>query len=138
VLASVLGGVVAGSALQRRAAIAVAMLAAATGMLLTVVPMVPETIPVAVTFGLLAILSAARGSAVPAPGARAGALTGRVSGARRPASAQGCRHAATLCHSRARAAAVESPGSPTNERAVAKAVRRGPGLSGASACAHRR
>ena len=55
VLGSVLGGVVAGSPLQRRAAVAVAVLGAATGMLLTVVPMVPETIPVAVTFGLLAI-----------------------------------------------------------------------------------
>jgi hypothetical protein len=44
-----------GALVGRRAAVAVAVLAAATGMLLTVVPMAPETIPVAVTFGLLAI-----------------------------------------------------------------------------------
>jgi hypothetical protein len=55
VLASVLGGAVAGSALQRRATIAVALLAGSTGMFLTVVPTVPETVPIAVTFGLLAI-----------------------------------------------------------------------------------
>jgi hypothetical protein len=77
VLASVLGGVVAGSALQRRAAVAVALLAASTGMLLTVVPMVPETVPTAVTFGLLAIWRRA-------PLSRAGRSQARAAGARAP------------------------------------------------------
>ena len=55
VLASVLGGVVAGSEQQRRAALTLAVLAGSTGMLLAVVPIVPETVPIAMTFGLLAV-----------------------------------------------------------------------------------
>jgi hypothetical protein len=62
VLASVLGGTVAGSGWQRRAALTLALLAGSTGLLLAVVPMVPETVPIAMTFGVLAV---ARRAALP-------------------------------------------------------------------------
>jgi hypothetical protein len=52
VLAGVLGGFVAGLRVQRRAALA---LATAVDMLLPLVRFVPATVPIALTFGLLAI-----------------------------------------------------------------------------------
>jgi hypothetical protein len=49
VLAAVLGGAVAGTPVQRRAAATMTLLAAATGMCLAVVSIVPSTVPVALT-----------------------------------------------------------------------------------------
>jgi hypothetical protein len=53
VLAAVLGGFVAGHALQRRAALTLTLLAAASGMLLAVVDPIPATVPITLTFVLL-------------------------------------------------------------------------------------
>ena len=55
VSAGVLGGFVAGGPFPRRAALALTALAAASGMLLAVIDMVPSTPPVAATFVLVAI-----------------------------------------------------------------------------------
>ena len=55
VSAGVLGGFVAGQSFQRRAALALTLLAAASGMLLAVIDLVPSTPPVAATFVLVAI-----------------------------------------------------------------------------------
>jgi hypothetical protein len=52
-LAAVLGGIVAGHAIQRRAAVLVTMLAAGYGMLLPVVDPLPATVPVALAVILL-------------------------------------------------------------------------------------
>jgi hypothetical protein len=49
VLAAVLGGAVAGTPMQRRAAVTLAVLAGVWGMLLAVLPIVPATVPVALT-----------------------------------------------------------------------------------------
>jgi hypothetical protein len=50
VLAAVVGGFVAGLPLQRRAAMTLTLLAAASGMLLPAIHIVPETVPIALTF----------------------------------------------------------------------------------------
>lgn len=50
VLAGVVGGLLAGRPLQRRAAATLTLLATAAGMLLPVIHMVPSTIPIALTF----------------------------------------------------------------------------------------
>jgi hypothetical protein len=55
VLAGVLGGFVAGRPEQRRAALTLALLATMTDMLVPIVGFVPATVPVALTFGLLAV-----------------------------------------------------------------------------------
>jgi hypothetical protein len=55
VSAGVLGGFVAGGLFQRRAALTLTLLAAASGMLLAVIDMVPSTPPIAATFVLVAI-----------------------------------------------------------------------------------
>ena len=52
-LAAMLGGIVAGHAIQRRAAVLVATLAAGYGMLLPVVDPLPATVPIALAFILL-------------------------------------------------------------------------------------
>jgi len=52
-LAAMLGGIVAGHAIQRRAAVLVATLAAANGMLLALVNPLPATVPIALAFILL-------------------------------------------------------------------------------------
>jgi hypothetical protein len=52
-LAAMLGGMVAGHAVQRRAAVLVAMLAGGYGMLLPVVNPLPATVPIALAFILL-------------------------------------------------------------------------------------
>jgi hypothetical protein len=71
VLAAILGGTVAGSPVQRRAAVTLALLSSASGMLLVVVDYVPATPPIALTFGLLAVWqrSAAK-QAQPRPAAK--------------------------------------------------------------------
>jgi hypothetical protein len=53
VLAAVVGGVVAGRPLQRRTAATLTVLAVVYGMLLAVIPTVPATVPIALTFVLL-------------------------------------------------------------------------------------
>jgi hypothetical protein len=53
VLAAVVGGVVAGRPLQRRTAATLTVLAIVYGMLLAVIPTVPATVPIALTFVLL-------------------------------------------------------------------------------------
>lgn len=55
VLAGVLGGFVAGQPGQLRAAAALTLLSAASGMFLPVVPIVPETVPIALTFALVCL-----------------------------------------------------------------------------------
>jgi hypothetical protein len=69
VSAGVLGGFVAGGPFQRPAALALTALAAASGMLLAVIDMVPSTPPVAATFMLVAIWerAAARRARRPTP-----------------------------------------------------------------------
>jgi hypothetical protein len=57
VLAGVLGGFVAGMQFQRRAALTLALLATGAEMLVPVVRFVPATVPIALTFGLLALWS---------------------------------------------------------------------------------
>ena len=54
VLAGALGGFVAGKPLQGRAALSVTVLAAASAMLLAVIRIVPETVPIALIFVLVA------------------------------------------------------------------------------------
>ena len=70
VSAGVLGGFVAGGPFQRRAGLALTVLAAASGMLLAVIDIVPSTPPVAATFVLVAIwerMAVRRGRPVSAP-----------------------------------------------------------------------
>jgi hypothetical protein len=53
VLAAVVGGYVAGHSFQHRAALTLTLLAAASGMLLPFIPLVPETVPIGLTFLLV-------------------------------------------------------------------------------------
>lgn len=53
VLAAVVGGYVAGHPFQHRSAVALTVLAAASGMLLPFIPLVPETVPIGLTFVLV-------------------------------------------------------------------------------------
>jgi hypothetical protein len=55
VLAALLGGAIAGRKYQRRAAVAVTMLAAAYGMLLPLIGRLPATVPPAIVFVVLAM-----------------------------------------------------------------------------------
>jgi hypothetical protein len=71
VLAAILGGAVAGSPLQRRAAVTLALLSSGWGLLLAVVHYVPATPPIALTFGLLAVWQRSSAKrALPGPAAK--------------------------------------------------------------------